>query len=254
MRLGIECKQYEKSSLAVKSLIHEWDSKNKELEFDQILLILVGCNVNDEHRLLATKYGIKIWDEEKFNRLFSEAIEKRKAIKDMVLLEAGLRPSKEVAEKFEKIKKEYRCDEEQAMKILRGEADQFDKWIMRLVKELGCDWDDAWTFFFLYWDHWIGSLLSEEELEETIDEFITLRNTASFLKRRKINNEIKKLLKVKEYCSELKQLFIEHWVVPKQHGREPELDDFLPKGRALRDKITELLGEGHVLPSPKFYR
>nr|NIO37643.1 hypothetical protein [Candidatus Bathyarchaeota archaeon] len=34
VRLGIECKQYERSSLTVKNLIHEWDSKNKELKLD----------------------------------------------------------------------------------------------------------------------------------------------------------------------------------------------------------------------------
>ena len=29
--VAFECKQYEKSSLTVRNLIHQWDSKNKEL-------------------------------------------------------------------------------------------------------------------------------------------------------------------------------------------------------------------------------
>ena len=36
-KIAIECKQYERSTLAVRNLIHQWDSKNKEINFDVLL-------------------------------------------------------------------------------------------------------------------------------------------------------------------------------------------------------------------------
>ena len=37
LKIAFECKQYERSTLAIRNLIHQWDSKNKELHFDKYL-------------------------------------------------------------------------------------------------------------------------------------------------------------------------------------------------------------------------
>lgn len=239
IKLGIECKQYEKSSLAIRNLIHEWNSKSKELKLDKVLFVLVGCNITDKDRQLAKKYGITIWDGQKFEELFSKAIEKREAVKDEILLEAGVKPSKEVAEKIQKIKKEYGCNEEQAIKILRDEVDEFDRFIMRLTKELGCSWEDAETFYWIYWDNWIG-YFTENELDKTIEELTKKQKTASYLERRKIGKKIKGILKIKEYCAEIKTLFKKYWIIPKQNGQEPELDKFIEEGHKIKAKIEKI--------------
>jgi len=239
MKLGIECKQYERSSLAIRNLIHEWDSKNKELKLDKILLVLVGCNITDRDRQLAKKYGITIWDDQKFDELFSKVIERREAIKDEVLLEAGLKPSKEIAEKIEKIKREYRCDEEQAIKILRGEVDSYDKWIMRLVKELGCSWKDAEVFVHIYWTNWVG-IFNENDLDKTIEELTKNQKTVSYVERRKIKKKVEGMLKLKEYCTQVKELFRRYWVKPKQNGRKPDVDKFVEEGRKIANMIKKI--------------
>src|SRR3989344_3560485 len=68
-KIAIECKQYERSTLAVRNLIHQWDSKNKELNFDKIVLVLVGCEISFKDRDLAKKYGVILLDEAKIGEL-----------------------------------------------------------------------------------------------------------------------------------------------------------------------------------------
>ncbi len=90
IKVGIECKQYERSTLAIRNLIHQWDSKNKELNFDKIVLVLMGCDVSLNDRKLAEKYGITIWDEKKLSKLLEEAVEKKAKIKELILKEIGI--------------------------------------------------------------------------------------------------------------------------------------------------------------------
>ena len=105
-RIAVECKQYERASLTVRNLIHEWHSKSEELGL-KVILILVGIKVKPEDLELAERYGIVIWDEEKFDKLFNEAIESREAVRDKILLDVGIEPIegydktiKELAEKY----------------------------------------------------------------------------------------------------------------------------------------------------------
>ena len=48
LRIGFECKQYETSGLTVRNLVHQWDSKRTELDFDGFVLILYGIDVTEE--------------------------------------------------------------------------------------------------------------------------------------------------------------------------------------------------------------
>lgn len=71
VNICIECKQYEKSGLTVRNLIHQWDSKNKEL---------------------AKKYGIIIWDENKITKFLEDSIEKKDKMQKVILQEMKINP------------------------------------------------------------------------------------------------------------------------------------------------------------------
>ncbi len=90
-KIGIECKQYERSTLAVRNLIHQWDSKNKELNFDSVVLVIVGTDISSKDYELARKYGITIWNQNKLSVLFNEVIEKKVDAQKQVLKELGLK-------------------------------------------------------------------------------------------------------------------------------------------------------------------
>lgn len=57
----IECKQYEKTYLPVKSLILEWKGKNEIIKADGVLFVIYGVNVTEEEQNLARQCGIRIW-------------------------------------------------------------------------------------------------------------------------------------------------------------------------------------------------
>lgn len=82
--VAFECKQYESSSLNVRNLIHEWDSKNKELEFDKIVFVIIGVDFTEEHHELAERYGIELWGEDKWEKLFDKAIEEKDENKERI--------------------------------------------------------------------------------------------------------------------------------------------------------------------------
>lgn len=88
--IAFECKQYEKSALTIRNLIHLWDSKNKELKLDKIVLVIFGIDVKPADYQLAKKYGIVLWDEKKLKRLLDEAIENKKLYKEKLFKEIGV--------------------------------------------------------------------------------------------------------------------------------------------------------------------
>ncbi len=96
LKIAFECKQYEKGSLAVRNLIHQWDSKNRELKFDKLVLVLIGTDISEAEYQLAKKYNIVIWDEAKFHSLSNRAIKKRIKNKNAILKELEISKSKGV--------------------------------------------------------------------------------------------------------------------------------------------------------------
>ena len=86
-KIAFECKQYEKSALTVRNLIHEWDSKNKELELDKIVLVLFGINITPNDKELAKKYGMIIWGEDKLGNFLNQAIELKEKFLDKLIME-----------------------------------------------------------------------------------------------------------------------------------------------------------------------
>lgn len=106
-KIAFECKQYERSRLPIRNLIHEWDSKNKELKFGKIILVITGMDINNQDYQLAKKYNIIIWNESKLDNLLDSAIEKKIENKTIVLKELGIKldtpkPSKKRKTKYKK--------------------------------------------------------------------------------------------------------------------------------------------------------
>ena len=93
--IAFECKQYEKSSLTVRNLIHQWDSKNKELNLDKIVLVFFGIELNNTDKELAKKYDITVWDEHKLKNLLSKAIDKKEEFLEKLFSEIGIDTSNE---------------------------------------------------------------------------------------------------------------------------------------------------------------
>lgn len=84
-KVGIECKQYEKSNLTVRNLVHQWNSKKSEINLDKVALAIIGVDISQETRQLADKLGIVIWDEETFEDLFNSSIEDGEKVKRRIL-------------------------------------------------------------------------------------------------------------------------------------------------------------------------
>jgi len=88
--VAFECKQYERSTLAIRNLIHQWDSKNKELKLDKVVLVIIGCDISQTDYDLAEKYSITIWNENKLTHLLDNAIDKKEDNLKMVIKAIGL--------------------------------------------------------------------------------------------------------------------------------------------------------------------
>jgi uncharacterized membrane protein (Fun14 family) len=91
-KIAFECKQYERSTLAVRNLIHQWHSKKALLCFDRIVLVIVGIDISPQDYRLAKEYGVIIWDENKFMQLFDMAIHDKISNKSVILTELDIRP------------------------------------------------------------------------------------------------------------------------------------------------------------------
>jgi len=88
-KIGIECKQYERSNITVRNLIHEWYGKNRELNFDKLVLVILGPNVQDSDYELANKSKITLWDTDKFYEIYGEALKKKQKYQKTLLNEFG---------------------------------------------------------------------------------------------------------------------------------------------------------------------
>ncbi len=90
-KIGIECKQREKSSISIRNLIHEWNSKNTEIKLDKIILIIFGYDMTEQDFNLAKKFGITIWDESLFTEMYQEAINNKENAKEVILKRLGIK-------------------------------------------------------------------------------------------------------------------------------------------------------------------
>jgi len=115
-KIIVECKQYEKSSLSVRNLIHQWESKNKILKADRVLLVLVGSEITHKERSLAETYGIKIWNDEKLDTFLDKAIEHKDRIRAEILEDLGIKTDEVKTRQEEREERERKEQEEFARK------------------------------------------------------------------------------------------------------------------------------------------
>jgi len=85
LRIIIECKQYENAQIEVRNLIHQWDSKNKEIQANKILLVIYGINITHSEKSLAHKLGITIWDKKDVEDYLDYVIEYKENAKQHIL-------------------------------------------------------------------------------------------------------------------------------------------------------------------------
>lgn len=86
----VECKQFEKSGSNIRNIIHQWESKNRRLKADRVLLVTYGVDISREHVELAKSYGISIWDENKFLHFLKRARDEKEKLLPEILRDLGL--------------------------------------------------------------------------------------------------------------------------------------------------------------------
>ena len=67
----IECKNYQKSSLTIRNLIHQWNSKNQVIQAHKIIIALAGMPIKEADYDLAAKFDIELWSQEDISEMFN---------------------------------------------------------------------------------------------------------------------------------------------------------------------------------------
>lgn len=80
----VECKNYQKSHLVIRNLIHQWSGKNDIIKADKVILVVYGVKVKKTDLELAKKYDIEVWGEERINSLFSLLMQPEKLKKELL--------------------------------------------------------------------------------------------------------------------------------------------------------------------------
>ena len=106
IKIICECKQYEKNSKPIKSLIYEWSAKRDEMKCNKAILILWGYPRIEEKDLeLSNKLNVGIWNDTKIERFFNMLLEDTEQARKAILLDLNLN-----APEVEKIKNEILKD------------------------------------------------------------------------------------------------------------------------------------------------
>jgi len=116
--LIIECKQYERSSLAIRNLIHQWESKNRLIGASKILFVLAGCDISKKDFELAKDFNISIWDETVLSDLTDLAIKSKDMAKKEILLKLNLK-SEEISNEIKMIMEKYNVSENIAVSYIK---------------------------------------------------------------------------------------------------------------------------------------
>jgi hypothetical protein len=119
-RIVFECKQYQRGSLTVRNLIHEWSGKQEELGVDKVVLVLVGVSVSEEDIELAAKRDIQIWQGEKVDALLDDVVDGTTNLREKILLDLDLRSDEEIESRIEEMMDSYNVKRDTAIEYLRG--------------------------------------------------------------------------------------------------------------------------------------
>lgn len=121
-RIVFECKQYERGSLTVRNLIHQWSGKQEELGVDRVVLVLVGVSVSEDDYKLAEKRDIEIWRGEKVDSLLDDVVDGKSNLREKILLDLDLRSDEEIEGRIEEIMESHNVQRDTAVKYLRDEV------------------------------------------------------------------------------------------------------------------------------------
>ncbi len=138
IKIICECKQYEKNSKPIKSLIYEWSAKRDEMKCNKAILILWGYpKIEEKDMELSNKLNVGIWNDTKIERFFNMLLEDTEQARKAILLDLNLN-----APEVEKIKNE----------ILRDIENNFSGEIKSLWKDeiLSCFYDDVLVNVFKF--------------------------------------------------------------------------------------------------------
>ena len=70
-KIVIECKNYQESSLTIRNIVHQWNSKNQIIKANKVILVLAGLNIKESDHQLAEQFDMELWDEKDLTSLFN---------------------------------------------------------------------------------------------------------------------------------------------------------------------------------------
>ncbi len=71
----IECKNFQNSTLVIRNLIHQWNSKNQIIKANKIIIVLAGVDIKKSDQELADKFDIELWNESDLTDLFNLSLQ-----------------------------------------------------------------------------------------------------------------------------------------------------------------------------------
>ncbi len=74
----IECKNYQSSSMTIRNLIHQWNSKNQIIKAHKIIIVLAGLSIKESDHSLASEFDIELWDQDDISELFNLSLSPEK--------------------------------------------------------------------------------------------------------------------------------------------------------------------------------
>ena len=103
--VAVQCKQYEQSTLNIRDVIHQWDSKNKKINADKIILMIYGQDIEERHVELGKELDITVLGEPELDLLENLIIKDDDFSKNKVLKILGINKSfGKIAEEAEQSK------------------------------------------------------------------------------------------------------------------------------------------------------
>ena len=138
IKIICECKQYEKNSKPIKSLIYEWSAKRDEMKCNKAILILWGYpKIEEKDMELSNKLNVGIWNDTKIEIFFNMLLEDTGQTRKSILLDLNLN-----APEVEKIKNE----------ILRDIENNFSGEVKSIWKDeiLSCFYDGVLVNVFKF--------------------------------------------------------------------------------------------------------
>ena len=87
----IECKNFQSSNLTIRNIIHQWNSKNKIIKANKIIIVIAGVKVKSSDKELASKFDIEIWNDSDLTDFFNLTL-KPTQLREELLKKISFRP------------------------------------------------------------------------------------------------------------------------------------------------------------------